>query len=185
MKVKYKQSKLILFLDFFMLIILCAADQVTKFLAVERLKNKDSFILIKDVFVLHYLENKGAAFGLLQNQKWFFVIIGVSFVLLAIFALSYIPTYSKYRALRICILLIATGAVGNIIDRVRLNYVIDFLYFSYINFPIFNVADIYVSCGTVLLILLILFYYKEEDLNFKEARMVKLHTSMIKKDEDE
>ena len=185
MKVKYKQSKLILFLDIVLLAILCACDQLCKYWAVEKLKDKDSYILIKDVFVFHYLENRGAAFGMFQNQKWFFVIIGTIFVVVAAFGLIYIPTAKKYRALRACILFIASGAIGNIIDRVSLDYVIDFLYFEYINFPIFNVADIYVTCGTVVLILLILFYYKEADLNFKEARMVKVHTSMINKEDRE
>ena len=67
--------------------------------------------------------------------------------------------------LRICSILLIAGAVGNLIDRVRLNYVIDFFYFKLIDFPIFNVADIYVSVGTAVLIILILFYYKEEELN--------------------
>lgn len=182
MKVKYKQSKLILLLDFVVLVLLCTLDQVTKYLATLNLKDNDSFILIKDVFVLRYLENRGAAFGMFQNQKWFFVTVGVLFVAIAAFGLVYIPSYKKYKALRGCILFIAAGAIGNVIDRVSLNYVVDFLYFEYINFPIFNVADIYVSCGTALLVILILFYYKDADLNFKEARMVKVHTSMISKD---
>lgn len=185
MKVKYKQSKLLLFLDFVGLIVLCAIDQFTKYLATMNLKEKESFILIKDVFVLRYLENRGAAFGMFQNQKWFFVTVGILFIIVAAIGLIYIPTYKKYRALRLCILFIAAGAIGNVIDRVTLNYVVDFLYFEYINFPIFNVADIYVSCGTALLIILILFYYKESDLNFKEARMVKVHTSMISKEKEQ
>jgi signal peptidase II len=65
--------------------------------------------------------------------------------------------------MRFLMVFIAAGAVGNMIDRVFLGYVRDFLYFSLIDFPIFNVADIYVTCATILLILLLLFYYKEED----------------------
>ena len=59
--------------------------------------------------------------------------------------------------------LLAAGALGNLFDRLRLDYVVDFFYFELINFPIFNVADIYVTCGMVLLILLGFFYYKEDD----------------------
>jgi signal peptidase II len=62
--------------------------------------------------------------------------------------------------------LIAAGAIGNMIDRIRYDYVVDFIYFVFINFPIFNVADIYVSISTFVLIFILLFYYKEEDLNF-------------------
>lgn len=179
MKVKYKQSKLILIIDIILTLILVFIDQFGKYLAVTKLKNQKPYIIMQDVFELHYLENKGAAFGLLQNQKIFFVLIGCVFVIIAISALIYIPTMKKYTALRACILLIAIGAIGNIIDRIRLNYVIDFLYFKYINFPIFNIADIYVTVGTVMLILLIMFYYKETDLDFKNIRMIKVHTSMI------
>lgn len=179
MNTTYKQNKLILLLDLILIILLVFADQFCKYLAIIKLKENKPFIIMDEVFELHYLENKGAAFGLLQNQKWFFVIVGIIFVIIAFIALTYIPTMKKYTALRTCILLIATGAIGNAIDRIRFNYVVDFLYFKYINFPIFNVADIYVTVGTILLILLILFYYKDSDLNFKEVRTVKIHTSML------
>lgn len=180
MKVKYKQNFFIIALDFILLILMVVLDQYTKNLAVIKLKNNQPFPLIDEVFELHYLENHGAAFGLLQNQKWFFVIVGIAFVIIASFALFYIPTMKKYHGLRACILLIATGAIGNMIDRFLYNYVVDFLYFKYINFPIFNVADIYVTAGTILMILLILFYYKEDDLKFKDVKMVNVHTSMLK-----
>ena len=74
------------------------------------------------------------------------------------------PVNKRFLILRILILLIAAGAVGNFIDRIRQGYVVDFFYFKLINFPIFNVADIYVSVGMVILALLIFFYYKDEDL---------------------
>lgn len=70
----------------------------------------------------------------------------------------------KYFFLRACAVLIMAGAYGNCIDRISHKYVIDFFYFKLINFPIFNVADIYVTAATFLLFFLILFYYKEEEL---------------------
>ena len=70
----------------------------------------------------------------------------------------------KAAPLAVCLMLIASGAVGNMIDRITLSYVVDFLYFSLINFPIFNVADCYVTCSAVGLVLLIMFYYKDEDM---------------------
>lgn len=72
----------------------------------------------------------------------------------------------EYRLLHVLLSLIAAGAIGNMIDRIRLDYVVDFIYFVLINFPIFNVADIYVSVSTVALVILLLFVYKENDLNF-------------------
>ncbi len=76
------------------------------------------------------------------------------------------PDEKKYRLLHVLLSLIAAGAIGNMIDRIRLDYVVDFIYFVLINFPIFNVADIYVSVSTVALVILLLFVYKENDLNF-------------------
>ena len=95
------------------------------------------------------------------------VILLLAVTLIALAAVLYVllrmPLKRKYIVLRFLMVFIAAGAVGNMIDRVFLGYVRDFLYFSLIDFPIFNVADIYVTCATILLILLLLFYYKEED----------------------
>ena len=75
-----------------------------------------------------------------------------------------IPFKRKFRVLRILMVLIAAGAVGNFIDRVTQHYVVDFFYFEWINFPVFNVADIYVTCATILLVLVILFRFRDEDV---------------------
>ncbi|MEY8390637.1 signal peptidase II [Lachnospiraceae bacterium] len=138
-------------------------DQFTKYLALTHLKDGTSVILIPGVFQLHYLENRGAAFGMMQGMKHWFVIGTI--LLLGIIIVLYLrsPMEKKYKWTRFIMILVASGAIGNLIDRLRLDYVVDFFYFELINFPIFNVADIYVSCGTVLLIFLGLFYYKEED----------------------
>ena len=162
----YKKKKFIIF-DFIVLVILVALDQFTKYLAVQHLKDQPEIALIDGVLEFKYLENRGAAFGMMQNQTYFFIFI--SFVV--IFSLSYLiyklPDDKKFNALHICFVAILAGAIGNnLFDRVILNYVIDFIYFKLINFPIFNLADIYVSLSTVLLCVLLLFYYKDNDLNF-------------------
>ena len=91
----------------------------------------------------------------------------ISIVLIAIcYILFKVPETKKYNILHILLVLIASGAIGNMIDRIRLEYVVDFFYFVLINFPIFNVADIYVSVACVLLAIVMLFVYKEEDLDF-------------------
>lgn len=153
-------------MDFLICIFLVALDQVTKYFAVLHLKEKPAIVLWKGVFELRYLENRGAAFGMLQNQKEFFLII--TFVVLA--AIGYIlikmPQDKKYIPLHILLVLITSGAIGNMIDRIRLEYVVDFFYFVLINFPIFNVADIYVSVACVFLAVFMLFVYKDEDLDF-------------------
>ena len=140
-------------------------DQFTKALAVNHLKNQDSFVLIKNVFQFEYLENRGAAFGMLQNKQIFFFIIVLIISVFIIWFYIHVPMTTKYLPLRLCAVFIFSGAVGNFIDRLKLGYVVDFFYFKLINFPIFNVADIYVTVGTFILAILLLFYYKEEDLD--------------------
>lgn len=140
-------------------------DQFTKFLAIEHLKGKPSFVIIKNVFELSYLENKGAAFGILQNQRWFFIVSFV-FVITIIFMLYIkLPTSKRFIPLHVCSTLIVAGAIGNLVDRVKLGYVIDFFYFSLIDFPIFNVADIFVVVGVICLAVCILFVYSEEEVD--------------------
>lgn len=141
-------------------------DQFTKKMAVLHLKDKPPIVLIDGVFELHYLENRGAAFGILQGQKTFLLLIGV--LLLGILACYYVrmPNTTRFLPLRILIVFVSAGAVGNMIDRCLFEYVIDFFYFKLIDFPVFNVADIYVSLSVAVLVLLFLFYYKEEDLEF-------------------
>lgn len=141
-----------------------ALDQWTKHLVAEHLKGQPPVKLIPGIFELTYLENRGAAFGILQNQQWFFI-ISTTAVLIAV-AIFYVKASpdKKFHPLRMLAVLVAAGAIGNLIDRIRLHYVVDFFYFKIIDFPVFNVADIYVTVSVFILVILILFYYKEEDL---------------------
>lgn len=160
------KKKIFLLLDLVGIIILVALDQYTKYLAVIHLKDKPAYIIINGVLELNYLENRGAAFGMLQNQKFFFIFVAVVVLSVIGYVLIKMPDHKKYRILHILLSLIGAGAIGNIIDRIRFDYVVDFIYFVLINFPIFNVADICVSVSTVVLVFLLLFVYKENDLNF-------------------
>lgn len=146
-------------------ILMVLLDQATKYLAVLFLKDQEPFVIWDGVFELHYLENRGAAFGMLQGQQWFFLVIGIVVFLAALYAFRYMSEDPRFMPLRLIGAGILAGALGNMIDRLRLGYVVDFFYFKLIDFPIFNVADIYVSVGTAVLAVLILFYYKDEDLN--------------------
>lgn len=141
-----------------------ALDQYTKYLAVTHLKN-NPIPLIDGVFELRYLENRGAAFGLLQNQQMFFLIVGSITLILIAYLYIRMPQTKHFLLLRICMVSITAGAIGNMIDRIRLQYVVDFFYFKLIDFPIFNVADIFATVATCGLIILLLFYYKEEDID--------------------
>lgn len=152
--------------DFMLFVILVITDQLTKHLAVVRLKNQAAYNLINGILEFNYLENRGAVFGVLQNQKYFFVFVALIFIGVIVFVLIKVPTQKKYYSLNILLVMIAAGAVGNMIDRVRYDYVVDFIYLVCIQFPIFNVADIYVTTATVILVFQILFVYKTNDFNF-------------------
>lgn len=161
-----RQKKRLLLTDFLGLLALILADQFSKYIAVVRLKDQPAIVLIADVLELNYLENRGAAFGMLQNQKMFFIFVAIIILSVIVYVLYKTPDKKKYNMLHLLLICIAAGAIGNMIDRLRLDYVVDFISFVLINFPIFNVADIYVTVATLVLVLLLLFVYKEEDLNF-------------------
>ena len=161
----YKVNKKISIIYSLVLVLLFIfLDQITKKLAIAHLMNKDDIILIPKVLQLHYLENTGAAFSLLEGQQVLFAIITPILLLFLAYLLFRMPQVKKYTLLNYIIVFIIAGAIGNYIDRITNNYVVDFIYFSLINFPVFNVADIYVTCSVIALFLVILFYYKDEDL---------------------
>lgn len=159
-------KKKIYILDIILIIVLVTVDQILKYLAVIKLKDKQAYSIIDGVLEFNYLENKGAAFGMLQNQKVFFIFVAVIFLCVIVFVLIKAPADRKFNRLHILLIMIGAGAVGNLIDRVRLNYVVDFIYFKLINFPIFNFADICVTVATFVLVIMILFVYQDNDFNF-------------------
>lgn len=145
-------------------VMLIFLDQLTKNLATTHLKGQEPLVLWNNVFELRYLENRGAAFGILQNQRAFFLILtGIVLLVITYIYLRKIPNERHFLWLNIIAVLFFAGAIGNFIDRFVQDYVVDFFYFCLIDFPIFNVADIYVTVAAFLLILLGFFYYKEED----------------------
>lgn len=108
-----------------------------------------------------YLENRGAAFGILQNNRLFFIMLTMTVVGYLIY--YFIKHYKTNTSLlNIAITFIITGAVGNFYDRLIKTYVVDFIEFSFINFPVFNVADIFVTVGSILIIIYLLFFEEGE-----------------------
>ena len=171
-----------LLLDLLFFLVLLALDQGTKYLAVTHLKDRSSVKIWPGVFELQYLENRGAAFGILQDGKLFFVFAAIVMLTVIAFILVKTPKGKKYRTWHILLTFIAAGAIGNMIDRLRLDYVVDFFYISLIDFPIFNVADLYVSFCTAILIIFVLFFCKEDDLKFISLQLQKqkkVHDQMI------
>jgi signal peptidase II len=155
-----------LVLDVVLIGLLLWLDQWTKYLAVLHLKDQDAISLVDKVLELRYLENRGAAFGLLQDQKFFILFVGIIFVAVLVYFLCRLPAQKKFRMLHVLLSMIIAGGLGNMIDRFRLEYVVDFIYVVLIDFPIFNVADMYVVVATIGLIFCFLFVLKEKDLEF-------------------
>lgn len=160
-----KRTKMLL-IDVVVMLVLLGLDQLTKYLAIINLKNHPTVVLWDGVLELNYLENRGSAFGMLQNQKFFILFIGVVFLAVILFFLFKLPEEKKFCTVHILLSTIVAGGVGNMIDRLRFDYVVDFISFVLIHFPIFNVADCYIVVATIVLFLLFLFVFKEKDLEF-------------------
>lgn len=141
-----------------------AADHLTKAGAVTMLKETGvgSVNVIGGIFSFTYHENRGAAFGMFSNSRWIFMTVST----LAILAIAvYLFVISENNILRsVSLSFIVGGGIGNMIDRIFNGYVVDFLYFELIDFPIFNVADIFVTIGAILLLIQLLFFDKKGDL---------------------
>ena len=142
-------------------------DQITKRLAVELLKPIHDFPLIEGVFHLTYSENRGAAFGILSNDRWVFMTFS-TVMILALCVYLFYPKKQTGRLFSLAIAIIVAGGIGNMIDRVSLGYVVDFFYFKLINFAIFNVADVFVCVGAGLLVLAVLLETVDEIRKKKE-----------------
>lgn len=172
-------------LSYLSVAIAIAVDQLTKYLADACLSQKSPFVLIPGVFELRYLENESAAFGLdiisilhkifrisyfdanpdafLRCKMLFFTVVTLAVLVLLFLLYRKIPWERHWLPFNLIVLGFVAGAVGNLIDRVAHSYVIDFFYFCLIDFPIFNVADIYVTLASLAFVLVVLFFYKEED----------------------
>ena len=166
------------------LIIATFLDQYTKKLAVTHLMGKAPIVLIPGVFELRYVENRGAAFGMMQGGRVLFFILTAVVLVGILYILKILPSTKRFLPLALTLSLLFYGAVGNLVDRVLNGYVVDFLYFSLIDFPVFNVADIYVTVSAFLLLFLFFFVYKENELSFIVFPALKGLRQMDKKSGD-
>ena len=133
-------------------VMLVALDQITKWMVLKMLVPVGSIKIINGFFNLTYVENRGAAFGFLSGAKWLFVLIALVVLIAGCVYYKKIAADKDKLWLKVSMVMIASGAIGNVIDRVLRGYVVDFLdfiIFGY-NFPVFNVADILVVLGTML-----------------------------------
>lgn len=145
-------------------VVLVVIDQGTKYLITHNMELYASIPVIKDVFEIHYIQNPGAAWGIFANRQILFFIFTILAFILGIWFYIRCVKSGRFGHCRMLVVLILAGAMGNFIDRLHFQYVIDFLYFKLIDFPVFNVADCYVTIGFFCLAFLLIFKYTEEDL---------------------
>ena len=172
-----KKNRVVLYLIYLFTIIgLIVLDQYSKILAINYLKNKDSIAIFKDVFELSYVENKGAAYGMLAGKINLFLIITFILVPVMIYGIHKISNIidffgdkvnkTAFKILQIDLAVIIAGAIGNFIDRVTKGYVVDYFYFKLIDFPVFNVADCYITVAVVILLIICVFRLKDNELDY-------------------
>jgi len=135
-------------------------DQVSKWYVQTHMITGVSIPVIENIFHITYILNPGAAFGLFEHQTAFFVFIAICMVVAVIYFYPKIPL--QYALLRFGIGLMVGGALGNVIDRIKTGYVVDF--FDFRIWPIFNIADIGIVCGVGCIIFTIVYLYKEDEV---------------------
>ncbi len=136
-------------------------DIMTKLLAELQLRAVDTIPLLRDIFHLTYVENTGIAFGLFSGARWIFVAVTIG--VLGLLAVIFTYTHPRSRWLKWGMSLVYGGALGNLLERMAKGYVVDFLDFRLIHFPVFNVADIAVCAGAVCLMIHFIFYDKPKE----------------------
>ena len=156
-------------------VILVILDQISKFVATANLMGKSKYIVIKGLLSFNYLEggNKGAAWGIFSGKILMFVIITIiAIVIISIFIRNITEIMcNEGKSATLMVLqytfgMLMAGAVGNLIDRVVNGSVVDFICFEFIDFPIFNVADCYITVSTVILLIALFFCYQDDDFSF-------------------
>lgn len=141
--------------------VLIGLDQLTKWLAVMYLRNGDSVTVIPRILDFSYTENTGAAFSILSDERGF--LIGVTLiVMIALGAFVLFGKFRRYKLFNISATLILAGGIGNLIDRLVQGYVVDFIKVTFMDFPVFNVADCFVVVGSVLLLIFFCFVYEDK-----------------------
>ncbi len=166
MKDKLKQ----ILIPIFAVTLLTSIDQITKLVARNILED-GPVALIEGVFEFSLVFNTGVAWGMFDNMTVVINILAILIMAFVAFLYFKMPVENKrLRALKILMIFIFAGALGNCIDRFMMSAVTDFLYFELINFPVFNVADCYVTVSGILIAILLIFYYKEEDFKFLKKK---------------
>ena len=146
--------------------LLVAIDQFTKRLIMVNIPVTGDISVIDHVLKIVFVQNTGAAWGIFKNSTVFLAVFSclvMAFMVFFFFRLDW--KVKKHRPLMFICVLVTSGAFGNLLDRLLLKYVVDFIYIELINFPVFNIADCYITIPMIVLAFLLIFYYKDEDFN--------------------
>lgn len=165
--------------------LLVALDQITKFIVRTSFALYESHPLIKNVFHLTYIQNTGIAWGMFKNGRTIFLILTILVLLICACFYAKIPESKRFTPIRVCLVILVSGAIGNMIDRMSLHYVVDFFDFRLIHFPVFNVADIYVVVSMIVLILLCAFFYHDHEIDALFSKSGHTTTRQNKETEDD
>ncbi|MBP3684331.1 MAG: signal peptidase II [Oscillospiraceae bacterium] len=137
-----------------------AADQITKYLTVAHIPLHENIPFLPGLLDLTYVQNTGAAFSSFEGQQWLFALIFAVFTGLLIW--EYFKKSMGFTSFECwCIAAIYGGGLGNMIDRVRMGYVVDMIETAFMEFPVFNVADCFITCGCILMMVHLVLFNKE------------------------
>ena len=146
-------------------VFLVGLDQITKLWTLNYFTGGVADIQIIDgIIELTFVKNTGAAFGIFSDGTIFLIILVSVVIVMVVFFQRKIPREKYFLPLHILVTFILAGAIGNLIDRIRLQYVVDMIHFYWFEFPVFNVADIYVTCSAAILMILLLTKYKDLEI---------------------
>ena len=142
--------------------LLIIIDQITKWNIVQNFELYQEKVIVPGLFSLFYIQNEGAAWGIFQGKMGFFYL--VTLIVVGYLVYMFQQEKNKTKLVGISFALILSVAIGNFIDRLLNGYVVDMFRLDFINFPIFNVADVCLTVGVVLMLIHVLFFEKEEKL---------------------
>lgn len=147
-----------------------ALDQITKAIVVSNMALHEEIAFLPGFMRFYYTQNKGAAFSMLSDHQWVFMVFSV--IAMGVIVYLLYRFHGRHPMLSVSLAAVLGGGIGNMIDRVLNGYVVDFLDFQFMNFAVFNVADIFVTCGTVALAVYIVFIEPRVEKRLQEAQAI-------------
>lgn len=144
------------------------ADQITKYIVVENIELRGTVSFIPGFMSFYHTRNTGAAFSMFSDQRWVFMVF--SFISMGLIIFILIKEYKRHTLLNIALAMVLGGGIGNMIDRIRLEYVVDFFKTEFMDFAVFNVADCFITVGAVLLGVYVIFFEPKVEKRLKAEK---------------